>query len=161
MTDIEAIYERYFKDVFLYTYALSKDKHIAEDITSETFIKAIVSIDDFRGDSDIRVWLCQIAKNCYFSYLRKHRKTVSLESVGDIVVSSDPDALMMTAEDSLKLHQSLHQLKEPYKEVFSLRIFGELSFKQIGYLFNKTDNWACVTFHRAKMKILDEMRRQP
>ena len=63
MTDIEAIYERYFKDVFLYTYALSKDQHIAEDITSETFIKAIDSIDDFRGNSDIRVWLCQIAKN--------------------------------------------------------------------------------------------------
>ena len=161
MTDIEAIYERYFKDVFLYTYALSKDQHIAEDITSETFIKAIDSIDDFRGDSDIRVWLCQIAKNSYFSYLRKHRKTISLESVGDIADSSEPDARLIIAEDSLKLHQRLHQLKEPYKEVFSLRVFGELSFKQIGFLFNKTDNWACVTFHRAKLKIQDEMGRQP
>ena len=161
MTDIEAIYERYFKDVFLYTYALSKDQHIAEDITSETFIKAIDSIDGFRGDSDIRVWLCQIAKNFYFSNLRKHRNTVSLESIGDIAYSSDPDARMMTAEDSLKLHQSLHQLKDPYKEVFSLRVFGELSFKQIGSLFNKTDNWACVTFHRAKLKIQEEMRRKP
>lgn len=161
VTDIEALYEQYFKDVFLYTYALSKDWHIAEDITSETLIKAIDSIDSFRGDSDIRVWLCQIAKNRYFSYLRKHRMTVSLESVGEIADSSDPDTGIMTAEDSMKLHQILHQLKDPYKEVFSLRVFGELSFKQIGSLFNKTDNWACVTYHRARLKIHEEMRRQP
>ncbi|NLW12019.1 MAG: sigma-70 family RNA polymerase sigma factor [Clostridiaceae bacterium] len=161
MTDIEAIYERYFKDVYLYIYALSQDKHIAEDITSEAFIKALDAIDSFRGSSDIRVWLCQIAKNCYYSYLRKNRRTISLESVGDIIDSYDPDTLIMTAEDSMKLHQCLHQLKEPYKEVFSLRVFGELSFKQIASLFNKTDNWACVTFHRAKMKIQEEMRRTP
>lgn len=161
MTDIEAIYERYFKDVFLYIYALSKNQHVAEDITSETFIKAIDAIDGFRGECDVRVWLCQIAKNIYFSYLRKRQNTVSLESIGDIVYSSDLDARMMTAEDSRQLHQSLHQLKDPYKKVFYLRVFGELSFKQIGSIFNKTDNWACVTFHRAKLKIQEEMRKQP
>lgn len=73
LTQLEDIYNTYFKDVFLYVYSLSGDKHIAEDITSETFMKALTSLDSFRGDSDIRVWLCQIAKNSYYSYLRKKK----------------------------------------------------------------------------------------
>ena len=76
MTELENLYRAYFQDVYLYILSLSKDEHIAEDITSEAFIKAIKSIDTFKGDCDIRVWLCQIAKNCYYSYLRKNKKII-------------------------------------------------------------------------------------
>ncbi len=158
MTELEELYNNYFKDVYLFTYSLSKDKHIAEDLTSETFLKAIKSIDSFKGNCDIKVWLFQIAKNSYYSYIRKHKNLVDLDSVPERKDNLDIEKSIYSSEGSMKVHEILHNLPEPYKEIFSLRVFGELSFKQIGDLFGKTDNWACVTFHRAKNKIREEMR---
>lgn len=157
MTELEDLYKMYFKDVFLYIKSLSRDEHIAEDIVSETFIKAIKSIDTFKGNCDIRVWLCQIAKNYYFSYLRKNKKDVLIDTISEHESKINLEEMMVSKEDSLKIHQILHNLKEPYKEVFSLRVFGELSFKQIARLFGKNENWACVTYHRAKNKILKKL----
>lgn len=158
MAELEEIYHHYFKDVYLFVYSLCKDKNIAEDITSETFLKAIKSIDRFKGDCDIRVWLCQIAKNSYFSFLRKNKMAVNLEDIAEPMDDINVEKLIQSSEDRMRIHEILHHLSEPYKEVFSLRIFGELSFKQIANLFGKTENWACVTFHRAKNKIRMEMR---
>jgi RNA polymerase sigma factor (sigma-70 family) len=153
VTQLEDIYNTYFKDVFLYVYSLSGDKHIAEDITSETFMKALTSLDSFRGDSDIRVWLCQIAKNSYYSYLRKKKSFVDLESLPESASEDNVEQEITTSEASMKVHEIIQNLKEPYRKVFTLRVFGELSFKQIGNLFAKSDNWACVTYHRAREKI--------
>ena len=153
VTQLEDIYNTYFKDVFLYVYSLSGDKHIAEDITSETFMKALTSLDSFRGDSDIRVWLCQIAKNSYYSYLRKKKSFVDLESLPEPASEDNVEQEITTSEASMEVHEIIRNLKEPYKKVFTLRVFGELSFKQIGNLFAKSDNWACVTYHRAREKI--------
>lgn len=157
MAEFEDTYNLYFKDVFLYIYSLSGDKHIAEDITSETFMKAIQSIDSFKGNCDIRVWLCQIAKNSYFSYLRKIKKFVDIEALPEKADDQDVEQIISSSETSMKIHEVLHNLGEPYKEVFSLRVFGELSFKQIAYLFGKSENWACVTYHRARKKIKERM----
>ena len=157
MAEFEDTYNLYFKDVFLYIYSLSGDKHIAEDITSETFMKAIQSIDSFKGNCDIRVWLCQIAKNSYFSYLRKIKKFVDIEALPEKADDKDVEQIISSSETSMKIHEALHNLGEPYKEVFSLRVFGELSFKQIAYLFGKSENWACVTYHRARKKIKERM----
>ncbi|MBS4537391.1 sigma-70 family RNA polymerase sigma factor [Clostridium sp. D2Q-11] len=158
MTELEEIYNNYFKDVYFFIYSLSKDKHIAEDLTSETFIKAIKSIESFKGNCDIKVWLFQIAKNSYYSYIRKHKTLIELDSVPEKKDDFDIERSVISSEESMKTHEILHNLSEPYKEVFSLRVFGELSFRQIGSLFGKTDNWACVTFHRARNKIREEMR---
>lgn len=158
MTELEKIYNNYFKDVYFFIYSLAKDKHIAEDLTSETFIKAIKSIESFRGNCDIKVWLFQIAKNSYYSYIRKHKNLIDLDSVPEKKDDFDIEKSVFSSEESIKIHEILHNLSEPYKEVFSLRVFGELSFRQIGSLFGKTDNWACVTFHRARNKIREEMR---
>lgn len=157
MTELESLYRAYFQDVYLYILSLSKDEHIAEDITSEVFIKAIKSIDTFKGDCDIRVWLCQIAKNCYYSYLRKNKKIIYTDEEPEHISEINIEQSIVSKEDSIKIHEILHKLKEPYKEVFSLRIFSELSFKEIGYLFGKSENWACVTYHRARKKIQEEM----
>ncbi len=157
MTEFEDIYNNYFKDIFLYIFSLSGDKHIAEDITSETFMKAVKSIDNFKGNCDIRVWLCQIAKNCYFSFLRKKKKIVHLDELSEQKDNFNFEEILSSTEESMKIHEILHNLDEPYKEVFSLRIFGELSFKQIACLFGKSDNWACVTYHRARNKIKERM----
>ena len=157
MTDFESIYEKYFQDVFLYIKALSGNVHIAEEITSETFFKAISAIDTFKGECDIRVWLCQIAKNSYISSLRKDKKIVHGDLPEDLPDESDFEQSLINTEMSYLIHEILHQLSEPYKEVFTLRVFGELSFKQIANLFQKTENWACVTFHRAKSKIKERL----
>lgn len=157
MTNIEALYERYFKDVYLFSYSLSKDKHIAEDVTSETFVKAVQAIGQFKGESDIRVWLFQIAKHTYFSYLRKNKKIIPVESLEEEKAPEDVEQLVMTTEQAKRAQNILEQLSEPYKEVFILRIYGGLSFKEIADIFGKTANWAGVTFHRAKLKIRREM----
>lgn len=160
MAEFEQIYEAYFNDVFLYIKSLSKNESVAEELTSETFFKAMRSIDRFRGDCDIRVWLCQIAKNCYFSYLKKHPAYVDLEeaeSIGLLENLNSIEDLIASQSDAMQIHMALHDLSEPYKEVFMLRVFGELSFQQVGHIFGKTENWACVTYHRARNKIIKRM----
>ena len=157
MAEFEDTYNAYFKDVYLYICSLSGDQHLAEDITAETFIKAMKAIDSFKGNCDIRVWLCQIAKNSYFSYLRKNRKFVDLEKLPERADEHDVAEMIAAAEASMKIHEVLHNHNEPYKEVFTLRVFGELSFKQIANLFGKSENWACVTYHRARKKVKERM----
>ena len=157
MTEFEEIYDKYFRDIYLYIYSLSKDKHIAEDITSEAFIKAIKSIDSFKGTCDIRVWICKIAKNCYLSYLRKNKKLVNMDLLPNQEDKVDVEKMICSNEESIEIHKILHNLEEPYKEVFTLRVFGELSYKQIADIFGKSDNWACVTYHRARNKIIERL----
>lgn len=158
MAEFEDIYNDYFRDVYLYIKSLSNNDQVAEDITSETFIKAIESIYNFNGTCDIRVWLCQIAKNSYFSYLRKNNKLLFVEQFKEQEDVFEIEQSIHSTETSMKIHEVLHNLDEPYKEVFSLRTFGELSFKQIGLLFGKNENWACVTYHRARKKIKEKWR---
>ncbi len=161
--EFEKIYSTYFNDVYRYIRKLSGNQHIAEEITSETFFKAMCSIDRFRGDCDFRVWLCQIAKNCYYSYLKKnkHRAGVEDAPVEDIIdPNSFVDKQITNHEQTMQLQKRLHTLSEPYKEVFMWRVFADLSFKQIAQIFHKTDNWACVTYHRAKNQILKQMEEE-
>lgn len=159
MTEFEKIYREHFNAVFLFLRKLAHDEKLAEEITAETFFRALSSLDKFNGTCDVRVWLCQIAKNCYLSHLRKTGKTVPTPELDSNVSSKEPcmEQVVVNAETAAQIHGLLHKLPEPYKEVFSLRVFAEMSFKQIGELFGKTDNWACVTFHRAKSQIRKEM----
>ena len=154
--EFEQIYSTYFKSVYLYVMQVSGNEHIAEEITSETFFKAINSIDSFRGDCDMRVWLCQIAKNTYFSYLKKNKKVLSIDE-SDLQNVADPDAgidvQIGEQEEARLIRKILHDMSDPYKEVFMWRVFGELSFKEIADLYGKTDNWACVTYHRPRKMI--------
>ena len=151
MPDFEEIYQTYFADVYRYVLALSRDAHTAEEVTQETFFRALASIDQFRGDCQLRVWLCQIARNQYLSLCRerKHRGELDREPGDDGIESgfADRDAARL-------LHRLLHDLPEPYKEVFHLRVFGELPFGDIARVFGRTESWARVTFYRAKQKII-------
>lgn len=151
MTDFEEIYKVYFKDVYLYMIRLSGNEDIAEEITADTFFKALKAIDSFRGDCDVRVWLCQIAKNSYYSYLKKNKKAVitqeRLPELADKISIVDE----ITKRDEARLiGKILHTIDEPYKEVFMWRVYADMSFKEIGQIFSKSENWACVTYHRAK-----------
>ena len=156
MIELEQIYKTYFKAVFLYAMKLTGNEYIAEEITSETFLKAINSIDKFRGDCNMRVWLCQIVKNTYLSYLKKNKRILSIDDLDFQNISNSGLFIETKIGEQEEIKQTrilLHQMADPYKEVFMWRVFGELSFKEIGNIYGKTDNWACVTYHRAKKMI--------
>lgn len=157
MPGFEQIYSEYFDDVYKYVYSLSHSSSIAEEVTQDTFFKALKSIDSYRGECKLRVWLCQIAKNTYLTSCKKATRSESFESVPQEQAGDLEDDLINQA-NSFAIHVALHNLDEPYKEVFSLRIFGELSFLKIGELFGKTEGWARVTYHRAKIKVKENIR---
>lgn len=155
--EFEKIYEMYFRDVYRYILGISGDSHTAEEITEETFWKALKAIDSFDGKKDIRAWLFTIAKNLYLNLLREKSHfsdgEMPEETGGDMVTELE------NKESAYELHRIIHALEEPYKEVFSLRIFGELSFGQIGGLFGKSAGWARVIFYRAKQRIIEDRER--
>ncbi len=157
--EYQEIYEMYFKDVYLYILTLSNNEDIAEEICQETFFKALKNIDNFKGECKVYTWLCQIAKNTFLNYIKKESRNVSLYDVEDYLESDDDiEEKIIITEKSAEAHKVLHSIKEPYKEVFSLRVFAELSFKQIGEIFGKSDTWARVVYYRAKNKIMEELK---
>ena len=155
--EFEQIYTTYFRDVYLYICKLSNSEQIAEEITSETFFKAMKSIDSFRGDCDIRVWLCQIAKNCYYSYIKKANRTECIDNVEIAEQGASFEERLFRHDTAMQIQKILHDVPEPYKEVFMWRVYAELSFKQIGQIFGKSENWACVAYHRARNKIKEKL----
>jgi len=160
VTEFEQIYRTYFDDVYRYIRRLSGSGHVAEEVTSDTFFKAMQTIERFRGDCDVRVWLCQIAKNSYYTYLKKNSKIQSIEESGSLEFSEIDESIsekIVRKDEIGRIQQILHGISEPYKEVFMWRIYGELSFRQIGQLFGKTENWACVTYHRARKMIKERL----
>lgn len=149
MPDFEAVYRQHFADVYRYVLALSRDPSTAEEVTQDTFFRALSAIGEFRGDCPLRVWLCRIAKNRYLALCRERKRFGTAEEPGDSGIEEG----FADRETAKRLHALLHALPEPYKEVFSLRTFGELPFAQIGELFGKTESWARVTFFRARQKL--------
>lgn len=154
--EFEEIYQKYFNDVYRYIRKLSNNEHIAEEVAADTFFKAMNTVERFRGDCDVRVWLCQIAKNCYFSYLKKNGYIKDMDEAELHAIADSSENLeeqLVKKEEAAQIRSKLHEIPEPYKEVFMWRVFADLSFKQIGQIFNKSENWACVTYHRARTMI--------
>lgn len=156
LEDIKIVYDKYFKDVYKFVLSLTRNESLAEEVTQETFFKAVKNIDKFDGRSTLYVWLCQIAKNTFCTHYQKLKRFAPIEECLIKTVDSFEESFF-EKETAFEIHKVLHTIEEPYKEVFSLRVFSELSFRQIGELFNKTESWARVTYHRAKLKIQEEM----
>ena len=153
----EKLYEAFYMKVFSYVMTLAKDRNDAEEITQETFFRAISTDKSFRGDSDSYTWLCAIAKNIFID--EKRRSSRQDDELSEELPDTNKgiEEKLTDRDQSLKIHLILHKLEEPYKEVFQLRIFGELSFAEIGSIFGKTETWARVTYHRARLKIKERM----
>ena len=158
--DYENLYKTYYMQVYSYTITLTRDREKAEELTQNAFYKAISSKSFFRNESDELTWLCAIAKNLYSDELRRNRKFSDFSEMENISSERDFEGAVADADASFRIHLILHGLDEPYKEVFQLRVFGELSFAQIGKIFGKTENWARVTYHRAKLKIQERMEEK-
>lgn len=161
--NIEELYRIYFDIVYRYIRSISRDELLAEEVTQETFFKALKKIDQFRGDCDVRVWLCQIAKNTLYDHLKKQKKQLPGDEQLDAIEGDGGELLeekLAQRSQAMEIHKVLHGLSEPYKEVFSLRTFGELSFREIGMIFGKSENWARVTYYRARVKIREELEHE-
>lgn len=153
MEDMDAIYRRHVQTVYKFLLAQCRDPDLAEELTQETFYQAVRSIDRFDGSCKLSIWLCQIAKHLWYQQLRKRQKApVPLDNVPDSLAPSAEEGLL-EQEGRLSLLRQIHQLPELQREVVYLRAFGSLSFREIGDVLGKTENWARVTFYRSKEKL--------
>ena len=141
------IYTLYFEDVYKYLLALCHDEELAEELAQDTFFKAMKSYENFRGDCKITTWLCQIAKHSFFLYEKHRKRNIDLNSVeNEIVDTNSIEILLGQREQAFGIHKLLHNLPEPYQD--------------IAKLFGKTESWARVTFHRAKLKIIEQVKEE-
>ena len=150
-----------YEAVYRYTLALCKNETLAEDITQDTFLKAMRAYEKFKGESSLYTWLCSIAKREFLNKIRKQSREVSIDESLDIPDEKGDsfENLIQKKDTAMYIHLCLHKMDEPYKEVFSLRVFGELSFSDIAKIFTKTESWARVTFHRARKIINEQLRK--
>lgn len=154
--DFEQLYKTYYMKVYSFVMTLTKNQEDAEEITQKAFFKAMTT--GAKNKSSEFTWLCAIAKNLFIDGCRATKRRG--ESCEDTPSDTNIEKAFEDADAAFRIHQILHTLDEPYKEVFQLRIFGELSFQKIGLIFGKTENWACVTYHRARKKIQERMMDQ-
>ena len=157
MTDFEALFSENYAFILKYLTKLCRDPSLAEELTQETFFRAYMNLSQLRDRDKAPVWLCQIAKNSYYAWYNASRKT---EELDEELVSDTPDLAesLIRKELSAEVFARLHELEEPYKEVFLLHVFANLSLKEISTLFGKSESWTRVTFFRARKKLKEKLR---
>ena len=158
--ELDEIYRLYAGDVYHYLLSLCRNEHLAQDLLQDVMLKGITGLDKFRGDSSVKTWLFSIAKNLYLNHIKRaDNRNLPIEE--DIFPAEDQlEERILDSAQALDLHRLVHALDEPYREIFSLRVFAELKFDDIGAIFGKTGNWARVSFYRAKEKILSMMKEE-
>ncbi len=151
MDELTELYEQHAEQVFKYLITLCRNADVADELTQETFFQAIRSIDNYNGDCKMIVWLCQIAKHTYYKYVDKQVKQPNQLHTDDL--SGSLESALIDSENKVELFRIIHLLEEPYKEIVLQRLLGDLSFKEIGEIHQRNENWARVTFYRAKLKL--------
>ena len=158
MTDFEKLFNENREFIFKYLMKMTRDITLSEELTQETFFRAYMNYASLRNKEKASVWLCQIAKNTYYAWHNEQKKKGSLEDLEAVSDTNDIEEVFVQKELSQKALCCLHELEEPYKEVFMLSVFGGFSLKDISATFGKSESWARVTFYRAKQKLLEKMR---
>lgn len=156
MEDFEELFREYAPAVYRFLLAQCGNEELAEELVSETFYQAYLHIGSFRGECKPQTWLCRIARNALYREQKRRQRHLpwheeTREAPGDLF------EWVSDREQAMQIQKHLHKLKEPYREVFRLRVFGELSFKEIGEVCGRTESWAKVTYYRAKDKLVAEM----
>lgn len=156
---LDEIYRQYAPELYGFILRMCCNEALAKDILQDTILRAVTS--DFKGKCSVKTWLCTIAKNLYYDHLKRaESKNLPLDCIPE---SSADDAFVeriSDAEYALQIHQVLHRLDEPYREIFTLRVFAELKFSDIGTIFGKSGNWAGVMFYRAKQKLIALLKEE-
>lgn len=165
MDEYKDIYELYADCVYRFLLCLTSTHHLAEELTQETFYQAVKSIRRYNGTCKISVWLCQIAKHTYYNYLKheKHRQHISLDNITDSDISTTdirnmPEESFVSDEAVAEIWKEINNLEDMYREVLVCRISNDMNFKEIGIIMNKSENWARVTYYRAKKKLEERIK---
>ena len=156
MQDMDAVYRQHFRMVYQYLMSLTHQPDVAEELAQETFCQAVSSIHRYDGSCKITTWLCAIAKNEYLKYLRNQKKIDGFDNA-EIADNSNLEEKLSDKDTALRIHKYLHILDEPYREVFILKVFAELSYKEIAEIFGKKETWVRVTYYRAKVRLLERL----
>lgn len=155
------IYEEYAKPIYRFLLNLCGNHDIAEDLTQETFVRAYLNLDNFRGDCRIYVWLCQIGKNLYFNYVKKENHHISTREITHTISDSqNVEEIVLGANAVEELMDKISELPEPYQSVFVYHIFLQMSYKEIGNTLLKSETWVRVTYYRAKKKLQSILKEE-
>lgn len=158
---LDDIYKNYAKELYRYIFNLCRNETLAEDIMQETMLNAVMSIDKFKGECSLKTYLCRIARNIWLNYAKRaENKNIPIDDSMEFAADDSVEEQLNNKMQSQAIHRVLHTLEEPYKEVFTLRVFAELKFNDIGNLFGESANWARVTFFRAKEKIIRQLEKE-
>ncbi len=160
MEDMEQIYREHANTVYKFLMSRCQDAAIAEELTQETFYQAVRSIERFDGSCKVSVWLCQIAKHLWYQHLQKNKRETPVEDAAMDQTVSSVEEKLFAREDHLDLLKQIHRLPDTAREVVYLRAFGGLSFREIGDVLGKSENWARVTFYRSKERLKGEFEHE-
>ena len=158
MTEFEKLFNDNRTFIFKYLLKMTRDASLAEELTQETFFRAYMNYASLRNKEKAAPWLCQIAKNTYFAWYNEQKKHDSLDELDAVSDGTSIEEYFVQKELSQKALLCLHELEEPYKEVFMLCVLGGFSLKDISAIFGKSESWARVTFYRAKQKLSEKVR---
>ena len=160
---MEEIYKDYFQYVFSYLLSFTNNPEIAEELTQETFYSVIKNIHKFQNNSSLKTWIYKIAKNKLIDYYKKIKKiqNMDIDEVSEkfLLINSFEEEYA-DREELLNVYKRIHRLDEKSKEVVYLRIKCEFNFKEIGNIMGKSEEWARITFYRAKIKLKEDFENE-
>ncbi len=161
MIDFEKLYENNQSFIFKFLLKMCDNADLAEELTQEAFFRAYMNLSKLREEKASKVWLCQIAKNCYFAWYNSQKNVVFLDESKEKIIRSpnEPEAEYLQKELSEETANALNQLEEPFKEVFILHVMGNVSMKNISEAYGKSESWARVVFHRARQKLIEILEK--
>lgn len=158
---MEQIYHKYMPQVYKFLFSLCHDTHLSEELTQETFFQALKSIDSFRGECKLYVWLCSIAKHLWYKELKKKDREQATESMEETAtLTTVTEDLAIQKVEVFQLYKILHSLEEPLREVMHLRLNGDFTFREIGEIMGRDETWARVTFYRGRQRIRKERNNE-
>ena len=158
MQSLDEIYREYAMTVYRYLLSVTHDPSLAEDLTAETFFEATRTIGRYNETCKLSTWLIGIARNCWHAYQRKNPAQLPIEEADtEETATESAEETVLRKEEKVDLLRKLHELPEPFREVMYLRVFGTLSFREIGEILGRNENWARVMFYRGKEQLKKEL----
>lgn len=160
---MEEIYKEYSKIVYKYLLSITNDTELAEELMQETFASAVKNINKFRQECSVKTWLCTIAKNKWIDFYKKKKKVneINIDEINEkFLVSNSPEEDYTNKSEIINIYKKIHKLDEKTKEVIYLRIKSDFSFKEIGSIMGRSEEWARITFYRGKIKLKEELENE-
>lgn len=154
---MDELYQQYSQIVFQFLYARCHDKSLAEDLMQETFLRAIESLDSYDKSCKLSTWLCQIAKHLLYQHWSKTNRA-RLEELDETLESAhNTEQHALARVELADVWEKLQTLPPDTRKTVELRVLGGLSYREIGRVLGKSENWARVTFYRAKLILTEEV----